>query len=64
MTGVGWAVVGLAGIAAALAGRGSLNALWEAFVVVFILGHGFEAVWKVARGTNALRLSSGRAPAR
>jgi len=30
--------------------------IWNAFVVVAVLGHGFELVWAATRRTHVLRL--------
>jgi hypothetical protein len=57
VTGVGWSALALAGLAAVVMGRDVRTAAWIAFVVIFVLGHGFEAIWKSVHGSNALRLS-------
>jgi len=57
VTGVGWAALAVAGVTAAVMGRDVRTAAWIAFLVIFVLGHGFEAIWKSVHGSNALRLS-------
>jgi hypothetical protein len=56
VTGSGWALVGAASLAGALLGRPTLGEVRIAFVVVAVLGHDYEGVWRAARGTNALHL--------
>ncbi len=56
VTGSGWALVGAASLVGALLGWPSLGEVWIAFVVVAVLGHGFEGAWRAARGTNAFHL--------
>ncbi len=55
VTGLGYLTLAVVGFAATLAGRDLRTAEWIAFVGVTVVGHAFEAAWKVARGTNALR---------
>lgn len=57
VTGIGWSGLALAGLAAVLAGRDIREAEWVAFLAIAVAGHGFEAVWRAAHGSNALRLS-------
>lgn len=54
VTGAGWAAVALAAAAGAVTGRPTLSEVWLAFALIALLGHGFEAIWRSARGTNAL----------
>ena len=56
VTGSGWVLVGAASLVGALLGRPSLGEVWTAFLVVAVLGHGFEGIWRAARGTNAFHL--------
>ena len=57
VTGLGWSVLALGCLAAAVAGRDVRGAAWLAFLAVAVAGHGFEAMWKASHGSNALRLS-------
>jgi len=56
VTGTGWSVVALGAATGAVTGRPTLSEVWLAFALVALVGHGFEAIWRSARGTNALRL--------
>lgn len=56
VTGTGWSVVALGAAAGAVTSRPTLSEVWLAFALVALVGHGFEAIWRSARGTNALRL--------
>ena len=55
-TGLGWGVLGIVALAAAVMQLDWLRPIWNAFVVVAILGHGFELVWAATRRTHVLRL--------
>ncbi len=57
VTGLGWSMLALAGLGGVLAGRDLRGREWIAFLLLALAGHLFEAVWRAARGTNALRLS-------
>ena len=56
VTGVGWSALALAGATAAILGRDVRSGAWIAFLVIAVAGHGFEAIWKMVNGSNALRL--------
>jgi hypothetical protein len=58
VTGVGWSALAIAGAAAVAVGRDVREDAWIAFLVVALVGHGFEATWTMLRGSNALRLDS------
>jgi len=58
VTGAGWSALALVGTAALLMGRDIRSDAWIAFLLIAVVGHGFEAVWKSLHGTNALRVSS------
>jgi len=65
VTGVGWSALAIASLSAAVAGRDIRSTAWIAFLAIAVTGHGFEAIWKLAHGSNALRLGQierGRAP--
>jgi hypothetical protein len=55
VTGVGWSALALVSAAAAIVGRDVRSEAWIAFVVITVLGHGFEAIWTSVHGSNALR---------
>ena len=59
VTGVGWSALAVASVVAALAQRDIRGGAWLAFLVIAVVGHGFEAVWKASHGSNALRLGQG-----
>lgn len=56
ITGIGWGVTAVTAAAGAMTGQHWLNHVWVAFAVIFVAGHGFEAVWTSFHGSNALRL--------
>jgi len=56
VTGLGWSALSVAGVVAVLAQRDIRGGAWLAFLVIAVVGHGFEAVWKASHGSNALRL--------
>ena len=58
VTGTLWPALAVAAAVAALAGRDVRSAEWVAFIAVALAAYGFEALWKAARGTNALRLGA------
>ena len=57
VTGIGWLILAAVALGGALTGQGSLSQVWTAFLIVFVLGHGFELVWAATRHTHVLRLS-------
>jgi len=59
VTGIGWPALAFASLGAVVAGRDIRSAAWVAFVAIALAGYGFEALWRAARGTNALRLGEG-----
>ncbi len=54
ITGPGWFALGITAAVSAAVGADDLSALWAAFVAIAVLGHGIEAIWRAARGTNRL----------
>jgi hypothetical protein len=56
ITGVGWGVLGVVAVVAAVMGLDWLGPIWNAFLVVAVLGHGFELMWAATRRTHVLRL--------
>jgi len=56
ITGLGWGVLGVVAFVAAVMQLRWLGPIWNAFLVVAVLGHGFELVWVATRRTHALRL--------
>jgi hypothetical protein len=59
VTGVGWSALALVCATAVTLGRDVRTSAWIAFIAIALAGHGFEAIWKQVRGSNALRLSDG-----
>ncbi len=47
--------LGIVALAAAVMQFDWLHPIWNAFVVVAVLGHGFELVWAATRRTHVLR---------
>jgi hypothetical protein len=56
ITGSGWAVLAAVALFAAATRLDWLGPVWNAFLIVFIVGHGFELIWAATRHTHALRL--------
>jgi len=59
VTGIGWPALAIACVVAVPAERDIRAGAWLAFLVIALVGHGFEAVWKAGHGNNALRLGQG-----
>ncbi len=55
ITGFGWGILGIVALVAAVMQLNWLGPLWNAFLVVAVLGHGFELVWAATRHTHVLR---------
>ena len=58
VTGVGWAALAISSAVTVAAGRDVRDGARIAFLVIAVIGHGFEAVWTMFQGGNALRLAS------
>jgi hypothetical protein len=56
VTGLGWGVLTIVALVAAVMRLDWLGPMWNAFLVVFIVGHGFELIWAATRHTHALQL--------
>lgn len=56
ITGLGWGVLAFVAFFAAVMQLHWLYPIWNAFLVVAVLGHGFELVWAATRHTHVLRL--------
>ncbi len=56
ITGIGWGALAIVALYAAVVQLEWLGPLWNAFLVVAIVGHGFELIWAANRHTHALRL--------
>ena len=54
ITGLGWGVLGVLALTSAALQLPWLEPIWTAFLVVAVLGHGFELIWAAARGTHVL----------
>lgn len=57
VTGLGWSALAVIGAAAIAVSRDVREDAWIAFLVLALVGHGFEAIWTMIRGSNALRLA-------
>jgi hypothetical protein len=55
VTGAGWSALGVVGAWGALTSHDILGDLWNAFLIIAIIGFAFEGAWKARRGTIALR---------
>ena len=56
ITGLGWGVLAIVALVAAVMQLDWFGPIWNAFLVVFVVGHGFELIWAASRHTHALRL--------
>lgn len=56
ITGLGWGVLAIVALAAAVMRLDWLGPVWNAFLIVAILGHGFELIWAANRHTHGLRV--------
>jgi len=56
ITGVGWGLLAIVALVAALLQLDWYGPIWNAFLIVFVVGHGFELIWAARRHTHALRL--------
>jgi hypothetical protein len=55
ITGLGWGVLAIVAFVAALMRLDWFGPIWNAFLIVFVVGHGFELIWARARHTHVLR---------
>jgi len=62
VTGFGWSAVGVACVVSLMLGHDTRGAAWDAFLVVAVIGFGFEALWMARHGNNALRLGAKAGP--
>jgi hypothetical protein len=56
VTGLGWGALGVVALVGAVLRLDWLGPTWNAFVIVFVLGHSFELLWVASRRTHVLRL--------
>jgi len=56
VTGLGWGVLTVVTLVAAVMQLQWLGPVWNAFLVVFVVGHGFELIWAATRRTHVLPL--------
>jgi hypothetical protein len=56
VTGVGWGILAVVAFYAAVLQLAWFGSVWNAFLIVFIVGHGFELIWAATRHTHALRM--------
>jgi hypothetical protein len=55
VTGLGWGILGVVALVAAVMQLHWLGPIWNTFVIVFVVGHGFEIIWSAVRHTHSLR---------
>jgi len=60
VTGPGWSALAIAGVGTTVAGRDIRGETRTAFLVIAIAGYTFEAAWRAARGSYALRHADDR----
>ena len=56
VTGVGWGILAIVALDAALFRLDWFGPIWNAFLIVFVMGHGFELIWARVRHTHGLRV--------
>jgi len=56
ITGLGWGILAVVAIVAGVLQLDWLGPVWNAFLIVFVVGHGFELIWAARRHSHALRL--------
>ena len=56
ITGVGWGPLGVLALLAAVMQLDWFHPIWNAFLGVAVLGHGFELIWAASGHTHVLRL--------
>ena len=56
ITGLGWGALTIVAFYAAVVRLDWFGPIWNTFLIVFIVGHGFELIWAASRHTHALRL--------
>ncbi len=56
ITGLGWGVLAFVALVAAVLQLNWFGPIWNAFLIIFVVGHGFELIWAANRHTHALRL--------
>jgi hypothetical protein len=56
VTGFGWGVLAIVAFVAALSHLDWFGPIWNAFLIVFVVGHGFELIWAAVRHTHVLRV--------
>jgi hypothetical protein len=56
ITGFGWGILAVVTFVAAVRQLDLLVPLWNGFLIVFVLGHGFELIWAARTNSHALRL--------
>jgi hypothetical protein len=56
VTGVGWGALAVVAFVAALMQLNWYGPIWNAFLIVFVVGHGFELIWARVQHTHVLRV--------
>jgi hypothetical protein len=56
ITGAGWGILAIVALVAAVTQLDWLSPIWNAFLIVFLFGHGFELIWAAVRHTHVLRV--------
>jgi hypothetical protein len=56
ITGLGWGTLAIVAFAAAVLRLDWFGPIWNAFLIVFVVGHGFELIWVAFRRTHVLRI--------
>ena len=56
ITGIGLGALAFVALAAAVLQLNWFQPIWNAFLIIFIVGHGFELIWAATRHTHALRM--------
>src|SRR4029077_3840438 len=57
ITGLGWGILAIVAFVAAVSRLDWFGPIWNAFLIIFVVGHGFEVGWSGVRHTHVLRVS-------
>ena len=56
ITGLGWTILTVVTFTAAALHLAWFGPIWNTFLIVFVIGHGFELIWAAVRHTHVLNV--------
>lgn len=56
VTGLGWGALAIVAFVAAVAHLDWFGPIWNIFLIVFVIGHGFELIWARIHHTHVLQV--------